>query len=125
MEQKGLCWNVYVCDPNGRINLHNVFDHFRFMESLIKNYSENKDDPKKFYKELREDLVYFYWCKFEWEILIDGLSKYSRQEKIGVYSQVTANWSQFCEYVWAHRKFLEVGADNESEDEVMNFYYKC
>lgn len=65
-----LVWNVYMDDPNKKsIELFNIFDHGRFTDDVRK--SLNKCDTKEELAEsLRKNLLYYYWSKAEWEIVI-------------------------------------------------------
>lgn len=110
-----LEWNVLVGDFNsGTIKIHNVFDHWSLMEDLgktMRRLNRNKElseDEKKaqFLEELRRDMMYYYWSKCEWEVIVSHWpqSERCKDEKIDVYDQVRMNWDLFCEYVWEHRK---------------------
>jgi hypothetical protein len=106
-----LEWKVYISDFNGkRIVTHNIFDNSSLIEDCQKNYKKNKDDPKAFFEELQRDIMYYYWSKCEWEIIITHWPprKDAREEKIDVYDQVMLNWPQFCEYVWARKDEFKV-----------------
>ena len=98
-----LVWNVYVGNFNsGLIESHNVFDHWRFLEDCRKNAKKNGGDKDAFAEQLRRDLMYYYWSKCEWEIIIDHWPHCDRfrDEKVDVYDQVRLNWDKFVDYVW-------------------------
>ena len=105
-----LEWNVYRSDWNkGTIVEWNVFDHGRFFEDCIKNRKKNavrgRENKDAFIERLRRDLMYYYWSKCEWEIVLShwpGNDRY-KDEKIDVYDQIWLNWDRFVEYVWEHR----------------------
>ena len=108
-----LEWNVFVGDFNsGLIERHNVFDHWRFMEDLKKLARRCKDtEREQFEKELKRDLMYYYWSKCEWEIVVDHFPPSDnkdrfRPSKIDVWDQIELNWQNFTDYVWAHRAEL-------------------
>ena len=101
MSEVKLVWNVYVSDFNAReIKIHNIFDHHRFLEAVMK--LKKITDYSEFCEELRKDLMYYYWSKCEWEIVLDDLAVRSDFEKlkIDVYEQVMLNSDQFYRYVW-------------------------
>lgn len=101
-----MVWNVYVSDINGRrIVVHNVFDHGRLIDFCRRNYKKNKDDRNEFCEQLRRDLMYCYWSKCEWEIILQSWPPRDdfQDEKIDVWYQVRLNWDRFCEYVWDNR----------------------
>ena len=99
-------WNVYTSNINhSDIEKHNVFDHYRLLEDCKKNYRKNKNDREAFLERLRRDLMYYYWSKCEWEIVIDHWPHrdWHRGDKVDVYDQVMLNWDRFCDYVWANK----------------------
>lgn len=96
-----LEWNVYVDDFNKKeIVVHNIFNHYFFVEDLkkiIKKYT----DKKEFSEQVRKILMYYYWSKCEWEIILQGwpCTKDFKEEKIDVYDQIMLNWNRFIDYV--------------------------
>lgn len=107
-----LTWNVYVENVNKRcIETHNIFDHTKLVEDLKKARKQFKDDKAGFIEQLRRELMYYYWSKCEWEVIITSWPptrpEYGFEDmKIDVYEQVRLNWDIFSEYVWEHRKEL-------------------
>ena len=100
-----LEWNVYVENFNGRkIETFNVFDHTRFLDDTKKNARKNIHNPEAFKEQLRRDLLYYFWAKSEWEIIISAWIRadVTKPIKIDVFDQVMLNWEQFCKYVWDH-----------------------
>ena len=98
-----LEWNVYIVDHNANtIKTWNVFDHYRFVEDLKKDFKKYKDDKDEFLKRLQVSLFYYYGSKFEWEISISDL--FGRDTfkplKTDVRKQILLNWDVFSEYVW-------------------------
>lgn len=133
-----LEWNVFVSDFNtDKIEVYNVFDHHSFMEDLIKINKKCKDDFNVFANEVKCSLVYYYWSKSEWEVVItsfppyinekeflrlnternERIEKYGRfirtdvdletGKKIDVYDQVMMNWDKFITYLWNNRKLIK------------------
>ena len=105
-----LVWNTYVEEFNAkRMEVHNVFEHYGVMEDLRKAAKKYKDDKDAFAEQLRRTLMYHYWSKCEWEIILSPWPerKDFREEKIDVFDQVQLNWDVFLDYVWEHRKELE------------------
>ena len=106
-----LCWNVYYeqyC-PNRGIGVANIFDHPGFYDDCKKFARKYKDDREKFIDEVRRSLMYFYWSKCEWEIVITGWpppreGSGFKEIKVDVYDQVKLNWDIFCDYIWNNRK---------------------
>ena len=105
-----LEWNVYVGNFNAKkIETHNVFHHTRFTEDCHKAAKKFKDDKAAFAEEVRRSLMYYYWSKCEWEVVIEHWPPVQRFQstKVDVYSQVMLNWDRFIDYLWENRKELE------------------
>ena len=67
-----LCWKVYVGNFNtGEIEKHNIFDHVSFYNDCVKAKKKFKDDRDGFEDEVRRSLMYYFWSKCEWEIVLD------------------------------------------------------
>ena len=106
-----LEWNLYYGDFNsGKIEVRNVFNHGSFLMDLGKDARKYKDDKEKFLERLRSHLMYYYWSKCEWEVVISHWPPSDNERykaiKIDVFDQVMMNWPHFSEYVWEHRREL-------------------
>ena len=99
-------WNVYVGDFNTRrIKEHNVFDHWGIREDLQKALKKC-EDRESFEEEVRKALMYRYWSKCEWEVVIDHwppFKEHQGAEKVDVYDQIMMNWKIFTDYLWENR----------------------
>ena len=98
-------WNAYYYDYNAdKIEPFNVFDHGRFYDDCQKNARKNSKDFDAFCDQLRKDVMYYFWSKCEWELVLSPWTTQSEKAaiKIDVYDQVDLNWDIFCEYVWSH-----------------------
>lgn len=98
-----VVWNVYRCNLNThKIEVFNIFDHGRFRDDVKKLKKRKNITKDEFAEELRRTLLYYYWCKFEYEIAISGLLDVdeAHASKIDIYSQVRLNWNTFVDYVW-------------------------
>lgn len=95
-------WYVYRYNFNSRkIEKFNIFDHGGFVEDVNKCLLES-DDKDSFEKELNNALLYYYWSKSEWEIIITPwIGDEKERVKIDVYDQVMMNWDKFVDYVWS------------------------
>jgi len=99
---KDLAWMVYYHNSNAQeMQTFNVFHHAGFsadVKSLLRKYKEKKP----FSEELRRSLLYYYWSKCEWEIIIGPWcgGRDTKEIKVDVYSQVMNNWEIFVDYVW-------------------------
>ena len=97
-----LVWNVVYHDiSTDKIKVYNIFKHGSFMEDLQKHYKKHKT-KETFAEALRKSLMYYFWSKCEWEILISPWcgSKKNEAIKADVYWQVMNNWDHFLDYVW-------------------------
>lgn len=102
-----LEWNVYVSDFNGKkIDTDNIFDHAGFVRDCQESYKKHKDDKDAFLEAVRRSLMYYYWSKCEWEIIISHWPprENAHDEKIDVYDQIMLNWPQFSEYIWNNKE---------------------
>lgn len=105
-----LCWNVFNENFNRKeIEVINVFEHTSFYEDCKKAARKYKDDREKFLDEVRRSLMYYYWSKCEWEIILTSWpppreGREFRDKKVDVFEQIRINWDIFCEYIWNNRK---------------------
>lgn len=104
----GLKWNVFYHDFNsGKIDTFNVFRHTGFREHVKKaaKKAQNKED---FAKQLQSEVMYYFWSKCEWEIVITPLITRNDDdsEKVDVCWQIMNNWDIFFDYVWNNKKKL-------------------
>lgn len=105
-----LQWNVYVGDFNsGEIKTYNIFNHFSFHHCCLDAMKDFGDDKERFAEEIDSWMKYYFWCKCEWEIIIDHWPSNERMsnKKVDVYSQVRLNWDVFIDYLWGHRNELK------------------
>ena len=106
-----LEWNVYIGDFNGkRMETYNVFNNGGVVEDCRKAYKKHKDDKDAFLENVRRSLMYYYWSKCEWEIILSLWPPRENQQamKIDVYDQIMLNWPIFSEYVWVNRDELKL-----------------
>ena len=100
---RDMTWYVYAEDFNGKkIEKVNIFDHYRFLEDVKKIYKKYKNDFDTFAHEVKSSLMYYFWSKCEWEIILSSLFGRPdfKEMKIDVYDQVMLNWDVFIKYVW-------------------------
>ena len=103
-----MVWNVYIYDyTSDSIVSYNIFEHSGFLYN-IKEASKRFKTKSGFAIELKHNLRYYFWCKYEYEVIIaeytigDGA-----KSKVDVFSQVMLNWNVFVDYVWENRKLLK------------------
>lgn len=65
-----LEYYVYYYNFNSHsIKKFNIFNHGRFLEDVKKDLREC-ETKKEFAEELHKDLIYYFWSKAEWEVVI-------------------------------------------------------
>lgn len=96
-------WYVFMHDFNRRrIVKLNVFDSLKFRRGLSDIKKKSKKNPTLDLKEeLKKELMYCFWGKCEYEVVIGSLfsKDISNFDKIDVYDQVMLNFDNFAEYV--------------------------
>lgn len=100
-----LKWNVIIGNFNHKeIETYNIFNHYYFKEDCDKAWKNNKYDFDAFSKEVKRSLMYYFWSKCEWEVIVSHWPPSERFEdkKIDVYEQVIMNWDVFIVYLWNH-----------------------
>lgn len=99
-------WNVYYHDSNAKkIIQWNIFKHGSFRKEV---YDLLKSDLNKenFIEQLRKSLMYYFWSKSEYQVLILPLVGQADDIKIDIYDQVIMNWDKFSEYVWSNKEIF-------------------
>lgn len=101
-EKLNLVWKVIYDDVNRNcIDTFNVFDHWRFEEDVQK-FLKEYDTKESFAERLERSVMYYFWCKSEWEVIVvplrEGRKPYQR--RIDVAWQLLNNWDAFVNYVW-------------------------
>ena len=71
-----LEWNVFCYDINkNKITTVNIFNHWKFDEDVQKSLKKFKDKDE-FAEQLRRDLMYYFWSKCEYEVIITSFPTY-------------------------------------------------
>lgn len=102
-----LHWYVYVEDWNAKeIRKYDIFGGGYLEDELIKIRKKIGDNREEFVEQLRRELMYHYWSKCEWEIILtswppDTTGRF-KDNKIDVYDQIQMNWDVFVDYVWTN-----------------------
>lgn len=105
-----LCWNVFYGNINSKkIETFNVFDHSSFYKDCVKAKKKYSKDREAFTQAVRTSLMYYFWSKCEWEVIIQHWPPCERYQdaKIDVYDQVSQNFDIFMDYLWSHLKELK------------------
>ena len=82
---KILEYNVYIEDINaGKIKSYNIFGNNRFYEGVYKAYQTYKKDEciEEFKEEVKNQLMYSYWGRCEYEIVITSWPPHIDVEEI-------------------------------------------
>ena len=106
MAKYALRWMVYYHDINAqKLTTLNIFNHGGFADSIQKNFKKNKN-REDFAKQLKSDLMYYFWSKSEYEVIIAPWSgdRHTQNIKIDIYDQVMNNFDIFVDYVWNSRQ---------------------
>ena len=65
-----LVWNAYNYRSVGQgLRVFNIFDHYSFMES-VRKLLKKPMSKEEFSELLRREVLYYYWSKDEWELVI-------------------------------------------------------
>ena len=136
--KKELIYNVYFEDFNDRkIVIYNIFNHYRFYDSLVKIKKESGDNFDSFSADVKASLLYHFWSKSEYEIILTSWPPYVEaneldrlvyerdnfvnkngffyrnnvnltvEEKIDIYDQVLLNWDIFIKYLWDNKGLIK------------------
>lgn len=98
-------WNVFIEDMNQkRIIVYNVFDHSGFLNDCNLAWEVSNNDFSKFKNYVETSMLYFYWRRCEWEIIISDFPPCNtfKEKKTDVYEQIKINWNIFIEYLWRY-----------------------
>ena len=108
-----LKWNVYYHDVNKqKIVQRDIFDNSYTKEQVF-NFLNESSTKEDFAKKLKSFLIYHYWSRSEYEILIGPWcgGRDTKEIKVDIYSQIMMNWEVFLNYVWS---FSQKEEENEN-----------
>ena len=75
-------WNVYYHDVNKQeIRPLNIFNHSRFNKDVQEHLKKCKD-KNEFAENLRKELMYNFWCKSEYEVIITSFPPYIEMNEL-------------------------------------------
>lgn len=102
-------WYVYVENFNARtIEKRDLFANGAHIKEIAKMFKKCGEDKDAFVKELRSELMYHYWSRCEWEVIITSWPPWPegkfKDVKIDVFDQLSMNWDVFVDYIWDNRK---------------------
>lgn len=100
---KKLHWKVYKSDFNRKIIEEvDVLDYSIIKEEIVKDFKE-ATTLEEFKEKVRKDLMYHFWSKCEYEIILShwpSLGDKGKELKIDIYDQIMLNYDVFIKYVW-------------------------
>ena len=77
-----MVWNVYRRNFNTKeLEKYNVFSHWSFRESL-ERMAKRRLNRENFDKHLRREVMYYFWSKCEWEVIITSWPAYITSEEL-------------------------------------------
>ncbi|WP_288682339.1 hypothetical protein [uncultured Eubacterium sp.] len=97
-------WNVFFNDSNkNKIVKWNVFEHHKFSEEVkeIKNRNISKEE---FNKIMQRIVLYYFWSKSEYEIILSPWVGRAENIKVDIYKQLHLNWDKFVDYIYINFK---------------------
>lgn len=66
-----LVWNaIHQSINRDIIEPWNVFNHGGFVEDVMTAYKKHKHNRDEFLAEVKSSLMYYYWSKCEWEVIL-------------------------------------------------------
>ena len=99
-KKKAFIWNVLIWDFNKDcLENYNVVPYFL---DILKSMKKNKrpKDIDEFSVWLRNEAMYMFMARCEWEMIIHRWPKLKKDRKIDVYDQLSMNWNTFVECFW-------------------------
>ena len=101
-------FNWFLYDGAGNIVGIHGYAPDKAKEACKEYAKKYGNDKAAFEEKVRRSLMYYYWSKCEWEIVLSHWPSSARfnDRKIDVYDQVMLNWGVFMDYLWNNRKEL-------------------
>ncbi len=106
-----MIWNVYRYDVNGRkIEKFNIFDHYSFAKDFAELKKERLNE-EQFAEKLNRILMYYFWCKYEHEVIVGEYSNLQdrAEVRVDIYDQIQMNWSAFVDYCIGRASPCQIG----------------
>ena len=104
-----LKWNVFYYNINrNKITTYNIFKHGSFNEYIKRAFKKCKT-KEEFAQTLRRELMYYFWSKAEWELVIEITEdnhiflipwcgcRYPEKTKVDVTDDTSFDWRGFAE----------------------------
>ena len=96
-----LIWNVFKHNFNsGAIEIFNIFNHWCFKEDVERSLKKC-NTKEEFSEELNDHLLYYYWSKCEYEIVITSFPTSIIQQE---YEKLTLDYDKYI-YLYKHSPY--------------------
>ncbi len=97
-----LNWNVIHYNSNiNAIESFNVFSHRSFYRAVLDIFNKStRWNMSEFEEAIEKEVMYYFWCKVEYEVMVSGLFEGEIKAKIDIYDQLKWNWDRFIDYLW-------------------------
>lgn len=84
-----------------KIKIVNIFD-FHTVQDFIKRQKKVKPIPtrEQFAESLRREIMYHFWSRSEFEIVISAWCGGKAEEKVDIYGQLNNNWELFVDLAY-------------------------
>ena len=93
-------WIAFRWDFNlDQICWFNIFECGYFYNSIIKLLTKEELSYEEFSKEVKSELLFQYWSKCEYEVVVRDLILNHNEKKIDVYDQVNPNLDKLVDYI--------------------------
>lgn len=79
-----------------------MFNHGSFKNEVNKILKE-KLSKEVFFEKLRREVMYYFWSKCEYEIILSPWTGRADNIKMDIYDQIMMNWDKFVDYVWSFK----------------------
>lgn len=98
-------WYVYHHNPNAqKIEKWNIFNNWVFCDEVEKLIHKQQLSKEEFSEKVRKELMYRFWSKCEYEVIISPWVGKADEIKVDAYNQVMLNWDKFVDYVWSFKE---------------------
>lgn len=106
-----MIWNVYKYNVNSRqLEQFNIFNHHGFSKDF-EELKSKRFDEEQFVERLNRILKYYFWCRYEYEVLVGEYSdRENRVEmRVDIYDQIKMNWGAFVDYCLGRASPCRIG----------------
>lgn len=80
----------------------NIFNHGSFKKEVNVLLKE-KIDKDDFSEKLKREVMYYFWSKCEYEIILSPWTGRADDIKIDIYDQIMMNFNRFADYCWSFK----------------------